>query len=121
MSASDQIDFGHSPFDFIPHENYYIIRFAGDLDLDLAREFEKRLKKKLPEIKTAILIDFHHCRGMHPQWFRIFMSLVLHARTIHKKFRCFGMPDKLRFYLAENGMDSTLPNFPSLKAAIDDL
>jgi anti-anti-sigma regulatory factor len=121
MNVSSPVDFGHSPFEFTPHSDYYLIRFAGDLDLDLAREFEKRLQKKLPEIKTAILIDFSLCKGMHPQWFRVLMNLVSHARSIHKKLRCFGMPDKLRFYLAENGMDSTLQNFSTLETAKADL
>jgi len=121
MSATDHIDFGRAPFEFIPGDRYYTIQLAGDLDLDSAREFDKRLSKKIPEIKNHLLLDLTHCKGMHPQWFRILMGLVSHCRNSQKKLRCFGMSDRLRFYLAENGMDSTLQNFQSKELAIADL
>lgn len=120
MSQAPKIDFGHTPFEFKKETNYFLIRLAGQLDMDLGKEFERRLNEKLVDVVDDIVVDLDRCKSMHPSWLRLLTLAVNHAKEKQKRLRCVDASGKHGSYFLEQGMGSTLIAVPDLAAAMKD-
>lgn len=118
--SEQKVDFGQVPFEMSKAEKYFLIKLNGQLDMDLSKEFERRLNAQLPEVASDILVDLEKCKAMHPVFLRLLMQAANHAKAKTKKLRVIDPSGKHASYFLEQGMASSLVCVPTLSAAMTD-
>ena len=113
-----EIDLGRDPFEFVRNDTYLTIRFFGDLDGDVGKDFEKKLQVAWMEKPTDIIIDAELLISLQPVWIRHLMSIVTFAKTKGRQVRFIHVPEKIRFFFIEQGVGPSLICVPSLPLAL---
>ncbi len=114
------VSFGKAPFTLKTEEKYVLISLNGDLDGNVAKEFEKKISGLLQENKN-LFFDFTECSGIHPAWTRILLSLVRELKVISKSLRFIAVNSDIQRGFADQGIGGTIKYSVSIATALADL
>lgn len=118
--SETEISFGKAPFTIKSEENYVLIALSGDLDRNVAKEFEKKSPGLAQENKD-LLFDFTECTGIHPAWDRLFLTLATELKKNGKGMRFVSVSADIQRNFAEHGMGHSIKYCPSVENALRDL
>jgi chemotaxis protein CheX len=113
MSENEKgVDFGRNPFDFKPGEPYGMLKFFGDLDPDLAKEFEKRIRAALESFTGDLVVDFSECGVIHPLWTRPLMQIATDVKKHQKRLRAVSPDPAHKSFFMNQGIATSFPLVP---------
>jgi chemotaxis protein CheX len=118
MAEEAKVDFGRNPFEFSKTETHGLLKLSGEMDQDMAKEFEKRVRPQFEGFTQNLVIDLTSCGDFHPAWSRLLMQIVSITKAATKKIRVVSTNDRHRLFLQEQGVISNLPILPTLAEAI---
>jgi chemotaxis protein CheX len=121
MADEAKVDFGRNPFEFSKTETHGLLKLAGEMDQDMGKEFEKRVRPQFEGFTLDLVIDLSACGEFHPSWTRLLMQIATIQKAATKKIRVASTNDKHRSFFQEQGVMSNFPILPSVAAAVADL
>jgi chemotaxis protein CheX len=121
MADEPKIDFGRNPFDFTKKETYAVLRLVGNMDQELAKEFEKRIRPQFDGFSSDLVIDLTECGDIHPVWSRPLMQIVTPLKTATKRVRVVSTHEKHRAYFQAQGVASSFPIVATSDLAVAEL
>lgn len=120
MNMSLTISFGKAPFVIKSEEKYVLVSLNGDLDGNVAKEFEKK-SARFPEEHKNFIFDFSECTGVHPAWTRLFLLLATELKKKSQGIRFIAVSSDLQRNFTDQGMGHSIKISVSLDAALQDL
>ncbi|MBC7384839.1 MAG: chemotaxis protein CheX [Cryobacterium sp.] len=112
------VDFGKNPFEFKKTDTYGLLVLSGDMDPEMAKEFEKRIRPQFEGFTTDLAIDLSQCSDIHPAWSRLFMQLATLVKQAQKKTRVISPNGNHKSFFQDQGLSSSFPICDSLEAAM---
>jgi chemotaxis protein CheX len=121
MANEPKIDFGRNPFDFSKKETYAVLRLCGNMDQDLAKEFEKRVRPQFDGFASDLVIDLTECDDFHPAWSRPLMQVATTVKAATKRIRVVSVNERHRSFFQEQGVASSFPIVTTTALAVAEL
>ncbi len=119
MSNDDgTIDFGKNPFELIHSDSHAVLRLSGALDPDLLKEFERRMRPKIDELRTDLIIDLRETGAISPIWTRTLMQIVGSLKASHHRLRVVSNSPRHRQFFQEQGVGASFPIELTLEEAV---
>lgn len=115
-----EISFGQAPFVIKPKEKLILVKFFGDLDGSVLKEFEKKIAGFSAD-KKHILFDLEECIGLHPAWGRAFLLLAAELKKNSKGIRFIAASVDLHRWFTDQGLGQSLKFSPNEAAAEKEL
>ena len=119
--SDDNVDLGRDPFEFVRGDQYLTVRFFGDLDGDIAKDFEKRGAAVFAENALDIVFDCDLLRSFQPAWIRPLLAIVNGLKPKKKGARFIHVNEQIRQFFIEGGVAASLVCVPSLPIALRQL
>jgi chemotaxis protein CheX len=119
MSESPEtaVDFGRSPFDFKTEEAFAILKFVGDQDPDLAKEFEKKIRPQITALSSDLILDLSECGFFHPIWARSLMQIATQIKKIQRRMRVVTKNPAHLAFLQDQGVAASFPIVSDMETA----
>ena len=109
MADEAKVDFGRNPFQFTKKDTYAVVKLTEEMDQDLAKEFEKRIRPQLEGLTVDLVFDLTDCGEFHPQWTRLLMQVATLVKTAGKKLRVVSTHERHRNFFQEQGITGSFP------------
>ena len=119
--SSMKVDLGSEPFVLEKNNDWWMLKLRGIMDPDLAKEFERRMKKEFETLNTHLIIDLTQVDDLLPAWSRIFMQLVTGTKNIKKRIIAISTKEPVRLFIHQQGISASLPMVSTLDLALKEL
>jgi chemotaxis protein CheX len=116
-----KIDFGRVPFEFSVDDTVGTLKLVGKLGVELAKEFEKRLREKLDAFNGDIILDLSECEELHKSWSRPLMTTETTVKKNQRRIRVAASSPALKAFFQTQGIAAHFPQVDSLEEAIREL
>lgn len=120
-SNDGKVDFGRNPFEFKTGDTIATLKLIGDLDPDLAKEFDKRIRPQFETFASDLVLDLTECGTIHPLWTRPLMHVATTVkRSAHRMKVATANPVHREFFHGQ-GLSASFPLVPDVASAIREL
>jgi len=116
-----EVDFGRNPFELKIGESVSVLKFAGDLTHDVAKEYEKRLRAQAETITTDLVLDLAEAGSIHKVWTRSLMQIATQAKRLHRRIRVVSTNPKHAAFFQDQGVAASFPIVADLATAVREL
>lgn len=125
MSDSEEksepvIDFGRNPFEFDIGDHFSTMKLIGDVDQELAREFDKRIRPQAEVTTQHLLIDLRECGTLHRSMARSLMQIAAAIKKTKKIIRVVSQSLEHHEFFKEQGVSAQFPIVSNLELAEKD-
>lgn len=109
-----------SNFEFIDSEGYFSIKLTGAMDLEGAKDFEKKIEAYYKEPYRHCIVNCELASDFHTNWIRAFVQLSMKLADFNKQIRLVNASDSLQKLIKAQGVEAKLKVVTSLRGALSD-
>ncbi len=120
-SKDQTVDFGRNPFEFKTGDSIASLKLVGDMNPDLAKEFEKRIRPQFENFASDLVLDLTECGTIHPLWTRPLMHVATTVKKSAHRLKVATANPVHRDFFHDQGISASFPLVPDVATAVQEL